>query len=97
MPHLSSISNRIRRRPITSFRKGTTIGGGGSGGLSTQTPTGAIDGVNADFELPYAPTTLFLYLNGVLQTLGDDYTLSGTTITFVTPPVIGDTIQAVTG
>lgn len=27
MPHLSAISNRIRRRPVSSFHGGTTVGG----------------------------------------------------------------------
>jgi hypothetical protein len=38
--------------------------------------------------------SLQLYLNGVRQKITDDYTISGTTVTFVTPPTTGDKITA---
>ena len=55
------------------------------------TPSGVIDGVNVTFTLPHTPnpvSSLSLYLNGVFQTNGVDYSLSGNTITYVTPPSI---------
>lgn len=97
MPHLSAVSNRIRRRPVSSFHGGQQIGGSGGTILSSETPAGAVDGVNAVFELSFEPASLLLFLNGVLQTLGGDYTLSGTTITFATAPFTGDIISAVLG
>lgn len=54
---------------------------------SNETPTGAIDGGNTTYTLAYAPSptsSLMLYLNGVLQVQGVDYTLSGNVITMTT-------------
>lgn len=46
------------------------------------------DGITVAFTLSHTPVsgTLFLYLNGVLQDNPDDYSVSGTTITFVSAP-----------
>jgi hypothetical protein len=78
--------------------------GGGSGGSSIaysdgETPSGTINGVNATFTLafsPAPPSALLLYLNGLYMTSGVDYTLSGSTITFLTAsiPQIGDVLTA---
>lgn len=63
--------------------------------------TGAVNGTNAAFTVPgslYAPGTLQVYLNGVLQVLGDAITQTTPTtgvFTFVTPPVTGDQIAVV--
>jgi hypothetical protein len=57
-----------------------------------ETPSGTINGSNASFTLAHAPSptdSLQLYLNGQIQTQGVDYTLVGTTITFVTAPDVG--------
>lgn len=56
--------------------------------------SGTINGINTDFELSFAPVlnTQNIYINGVYQSLVSDYTISGTTITFVTPPQVGDTL-----
>lgn len=51
-------------------------------------PSGLIDGVNVTYTLAHTPdpiTSLALYLNGVYQTQGVDYTLSGNTITYLSP------------
>lgn len=58
-------------------------------------PTGTVDGINAVFTVSHTPTTgsLYVWIDGRLQAGGgSDYTLSGTTITFTTPPVAGATI-----
>ena len=55
--------------------------------VDQQTPTGALNGVNAVFTLAQAPspsTSLEVYRNGILLTAGVDYTLSGAVITFMT-------------
>ena len=59
--------------------------------FSVGTPSGVIDGVNATFTLLYAP--LLIFKNGVLQSAGSDYTLSGLTMTYLAGaiPVVGDT------
>lgn len=74
--------------------------GGGSGLMQwMETPSGAIDGVNATFTLAQTPApagALMLFLNGILQRQGggNDYTLAGSTVTFNTPPPAGDTLVA---
>lgn len=54
-----------------------------------EAPTGTINSTNTDFELSLTPVakTVKVFLNGAFQTpQGEDYTISGTTITFVTAP-----------
>jgi len=60
-------------------------------------PTGTINGVNKVFTLPTTPGNVALFfLNGLLQQGGGvDYTLSGTTATWVVAPLTGDTLLAV--
>jgi hypothetical protein len=46
-------------------------------------PTGLVNGSNATFTLPSAPTgALLLFVDRVVQIAGVDYTLSSATITF---------------
>ena len=62
-----------------------------------ENPTGTINGVNAAFDL--SATTILagsemVFLNGLLQEpSGEDYTISGITITFAAAPIIGDRIR----
>ncbi|CAM6006426.1 unnamed protein product, partial [Sphagnum balticum] len=77
---------------------------GGSGGtviagtVQNEVPVGAINGTNATFTISHtpSPTYIQLYRNGLLQALGTDYSLTGTTITFITAsiPQSGDTLAA---
>lgn len=59
-----------------------------------ETPTGDIDGVNDVFTLANNPiaASVKVYQNGIRLKVTDDYTISGATITFVTPPAISDII-----
>ncbi len=62
-------------------------------------PQGLINGTNAVFNLTNAPSpasSLSLFRNGVLQKAGSDFSLSGSTITFLTVsiPQGGDLVQA---
>jgi hypothetical protein len=54
--------------------------------VTREVPTGTINGSNAAFTLANTPTsgTEEVYVNGILQNVGagNDYTISGTTITF---------------
>lgn len=59
---------------------------GGSANVFNQVPAGAINGTNTVFTLSHVPVQLFFYWNGVFQTPGFDYTLSGATITMAQPP-----------
>ena len=62
-----------------------------------EVPSGTINGVNTSFTLAVAPNpagTEQLFLNGILQNVGagNDYTISGNTITFITAPPTGSTL-----
>ena len=74
-------------------------GGGSVGFVDEEVPSGAVDGSNVAFSISSAPTpvsSLHLFRNGLLQKVGFDYTLSGTSITFVSAatPQPGDTVLA---
>jgi len=85
---------------LTRNSDGTTTissSGGAGGTWHVETPTGVIDGANVTFTLSTTPASnsLLLYLNGAYQTAGGvDYTLSGTTITFVDAPKAGSILIA---
>jgi hypothetical protein len=56
-----------------------------------EVPSGTINGSNTAFTLTYAPTSndsIDVFVNGILQRLTTDYSVSGTTLTFVTAPAI---------
>ena len=64
-----------------------------------EAPTGIVDGSNTAFGLSAVPdplASLALYRNGVLQKIGQDYTVSGNIATFVAAatPQPGDTLLA---
>lgn len=83
--------------------RGRSLGGGGFnvGALDIHiadpyAPTGTIDGANTDFTLTSTPSpaaSLKVYRGGALQSLTEDYTVSGTTITFLIAPVVGEIIK----
>lgn len=68
--------------PFTAFYRTTDVGGTFVDG---ETPSGAFDDLNTTFTLASSVTSnsLELYLNGQFLSEGDDYTVSGTTITFL--------------
>ena len=61
-----------------------------------EVPSGSVNNTNPTFTLAHSPTTgsEAVYLNGNRLTRGgsNDYTITGTTITFNTPPKTGDKI-----
>ena len=64
-----------------------------------EVPSGVIDGVNSTFTLSYAPSpglSLKVYKNGQLMQQNNDYTLSGSSIVFVSAatPQAGDSVVA---
>jgi len=75
----------------TNFR---IIGASGTATIDGEVPSGTIDDVNDDFVLANTPLTgsVKVYQNGIRLKITTDYTISGTTITFVTAPTTGDTI-----
>lgn len=87
------------RKEIKSKGSATFAGGGiRTTGVSvySEIPTGTINGTNTVFALSQTPTsgTLRLFLNGERMKLTDDYTFTGTTITFVNAPVEGSNLIA---
>lgn len=76
----------------------SSSGLGTSNFVTGETPGGTVDGSNANFTLANSPTagTERVFVNGIRMRsgAGNDYTISGTTITFLTGaiPVTGDII-----
>lgn len=60
-----------------------------------ETPSGVINGSNTAFTLAFTPIvgTETIFLNGLQQNLTEDYTISGSTITYVTAPIAGDILR----
>lgn len=68
----------------------------GSNFVVRETPSGAINGSNAVFTLANTPLagSESVFLNGLLQEPGgEDYSISGATITFASAPIAGDRIR----
>jgi len=60
------------------------------------TPTGTINGSNLVFTLAQTPVendAVDVFLDGLKQTAGTDYSVSGVTITFTTAPAIGQILR----
>jgi hypothetical protein len=80
------------------FIDGTTGPCGGPTFSDAETPGGTVDGVNNTLTLALTPlgSSLMLFRNGLYLTTNFDYTLSGSTITFLTGalPQPGDTMTA---
>ncbi|HEV3200787.1 MAG TPA: hypothetical protein VGZ73_22950 [Bryobacteraceae bacterium] len=78
------------------------LSGGGDGTVSfvdSDSPSGTLDGVNSQFTLSAAPNpapSLAVFRNGLLQKIGQDYTLNGPALTFASGalPQSGDTLLA---
>ena len=106
---LGNGSNIATAVPMTGDVSITYSGGNGvtsiNGGLSNhliwnETPSGTIGGGNTAFTIAHNPAgtgaDLMLFLNGLLQVRGgsNDYTISGTNITFNTAPESGSVLLA---
>lgn len=65
--------------------------------VTRETPSGTVNGTNTSFGLAATPVsgTEHVYLNGLLLEpgSGNDYTISGSTITMLSAPVSGDKIR----
>jgi hypothetical protein len=59
-------------------------------------PSGAINGSNTVFTLAETPVeneAVDVFLDGLKQIPGTDYSVSGVTITFTTAPAVGQTLR----
>jgi hypothetical protein len=64
-------------------------------GWVQEVPTGTVNGSNTAFTLstaPREPDVVQVYLNGIRQRKTTDYSISGTTITFVSAPVTDQSV-----
>lgn len=62
-----------------------------------EAPSGTINGSNTSFTLSETPIendAVELFLDGLYLTPTTDYSISGTTITMVTAPALGQTLRA---
>jgi hypothetical protein len=64
-------------------------------GPTVEDVQGTKNGVNTSFTITRAGTITFILLNGVVQTSGTDYTLTGTALTMTVAPAADDTLKAV--
>lgn len=87
---LGSTSNAWQQIP-------TSAGLSNSNFVDKETPTGLVNGSNTAFGLANTPVagSEHIYLNGMLQEAGagNDYTISGATITMLTAPLTGEKIR----
>jgi hypothetical protein len=86
---------RLKYAEYYTFRADTTMMT--SHYIVGETPSGTLNGSNKAFTLAHSPLTGkdAVYLNGVLQVRGTDYTISGSTITFTAAPFSGDLIRVI--
>lgn len=68
----------------------------GNGTPVRETPAGVVNGSNGVFTLSAVPVAGSdqVYLNGLLQEAGVDYSLSGAVVTFAETPLPGDRVRA---
>jgi hypothetical protein len=93
---------------MANFYASYPVGGGGSGGGGgVGTPTqafagaggtivGPVNGVNTVFTLPTPPTSaasVEVFLDGLFQRQGVDYTVVGSVITFTAAPLPGQFVD----
>lgn len=75
---------------------GATVTTGAGSFVIGETPSGLVNGSNATYTTDHAfvPETMQVFINGVSQTSGVDYTTIGTnTIIMNVSPIVGDYIR----
>jgi hypothetical protein len=66
-------------------------GGSSTSSLALETPTGTVNGTNDEFT--FTGTPILVIRNQAIEYEDVHYTVAGSTVTFLTPPTIGDTIR----
>ena len=94
---VSGAAQAIRKSSASTLANVNLAAGGGTA-VWSETPAGAINGSNTSFTLANTPDsgTLRLYLNGLRLKagVGQDFTLSGLTITMLYAPETGSNLLA---
>ena len=65
--------------------------------VENEVPAGTINGANTAFTLTSTPDpsgSLQMFLDGMFMTVGEDYTISGVNITFLSAPQTGSILRA---
>lgn len=92
----SNSGGTIGSTAITWTQIPTSAGLSSSNFVDKEVPSGSINGSNTAFTLANTPTagSEHVFLNGQLQAsgAGNDYTISGTSITYLTAPETGDVL-----
>ena len=93
---LTSLTNTVNG--LIATVNSLSASGSSENFADAQTPGGSQNGTNASFTLASTPspaTSLTVYRNGLEQTLGVDYTLSGAVVTFLSAsiPLSTDILQ----
>jgi hypothetical protein len=76
----------------------SSTGGGGAGAqmIWNEVPFGVIDGINNSYTLTVSPNpsnATMVFYNGQKVRNPDDFSITGQTIAFVSPPVVGSAIE----
>ncbi len=67
-----------------------------AGDVVLETPSGAINGSNTAFTLSFTPAavdSVMVLLDGLVMLQTTDYSISGTTLTMTSAPVLGQTLR----
>lgn len=93
----ANLGGTIGTTAITFQSVGVSSGLQNSNFVDKEIPSGAINGTNTTYTLAFTPVlgSDHLYLNGILQESGsgNDYTISGTTITMASAMLSGEKIR----
>lgn len=81
---------------ITSAEETWVTNEAAAGTWKRETPTGAVDGTNPTFTMSQTPLTIWLVVEGgAIKKATDDYSFSGTTLTFTYNPPAGSWIYVI--
>ncbi len=90
---IAALTTQLNNLSLTGMAAGTT-----AAFVDSESPSGTLNGTNTGFTLSHIPSSgsLSVYRNGLLQTPGVDYSVSGSALTFLpaSVPRITDTITA---
>ncbi len=93
----SNLGGTLGSSPIVFSNPFAAVGFGNSNFVDKEVPAGTVNGVNTSFTLAFTPLTgsEHLYVSGLLMEpgAGNDYTISGSTLTLADAPLTGENIR----